>query len=628
MRTLYVLILFICFIGCNNKQKQSFKEKDKQHQAMLDSLQQVEENGEYISRGPDPEMTDEEYEAFANSLQEHLSGNANKIERYAIKRSFIRQINNQFGDVAYEEKELHIFYPNGQIKAKKKKQEYSPFLNTIKYYDENGKILSESHLDRLDNIKIQVNYKELNNIRKSDADSYIYEDHFIFHDYSEKDNQVTDKYNSLGLLVERTITNKNNKELEEYEYNQRGDLSSIQIKKYNGNSLIHQGLKCTYSYDRFDEYGNWIIRSINKIEKKSPNDYIIVEERKIIYHEEPNVYQSTNVTCREIPISNDIRAQVGFGASRGVSDGIYVCESRRYGLCMLNEQGNVINNGAVFQAIGKPSEGLIAVNKLSEWGFIDHNGSFIIEPKYDKAGDFSEGLVAVFMDKYGWGYINKNGNIAISYQFKSADKFSDGLAKVIYNNKFHYINKEGNIVITLNEDYSQCRGFSNGLAAVQRNGNWGYINKQGEEVIPCRYRSGEGRDFSEGLAAVAYEGKWGFIDTNGNTIIPFSYEAVQNFSEGYAAVNKVRYGAEQWNVIDKRGKTQNQHGTYSNFRGFSNGLAAVQNESGSWGFVDTEGQTAIPFKYFGVAEGSFSNGTAVVFQQESDKKLKPILLRK
>jgi hypothetical protein len=44
--------------------------------------------------------------------------------------------------------------------------------------------------------------------------------------------------------------------------------------------------------------------------------------------------------------------------------------------------------------------------------FIDKSGKYIIEPQFDLAGDFAEGLAAAEIGKK-WGYIDTNGSFAI-----------------------------------------------------------------------------------------------------------------------------------------------------------------------------------------------------------------------
>lgn len=70
-------------------------------------------------------------------------------------------------------------------------------------------------------------------------------------------------------------------------------------------------------------------------------------------------------------------------------------------------------------------------------GYIDKTGKFVINPQFDGAGDFSEGLARVCIGgSYPpccggkWGYIDRTGKILINPQFDYAEDFSEGLAVV------------------------------------------------------------------------------------------------------------------------------------------------------------------------------------------------------
>ena len=65
----------------------------------------------------------------------------------------------------------------------------------------------------------------------------------------------------------------------------------------------------------------------------------------------------------------------------------------------------------------------------SKYGFIDKNGKVVIEPQFDYAGAFSEGLGKVKKDGK-WGFIDKSGKVVIEPQFDSIFNFSEGLAEV------------------------------------------------------------------------------------------------------------------------------------------------------------------------------------------------------
>lgn len=133
---------------------------------------------------------------------------------------------------------------------------------------------------------------------------------------------------------------------------------------------------------------------------------------------------------------------------------------------------------------------LTYAKKDDKIGFIDTKGNWTIEPKFEKARAFNQGLAPVFVDKK-WGYIDTNGNMVIPAQFKDAETFSnDGLAPVKKNKMWGFIDKTGNMVIPDQYDISVAlfgmfqgggeKGFINGLARVKYKKQWGFINKSGQ----------------------------------------------------------------------------------------------------------------------------------------------------
>ena len=59
-------------------------------------------------------------------------------------------------------------------------------------------------------------------------------------------------------------------------------------------------------------------------------------------------------------------------------------------------------------------------------GFIDKKGNYVINPRFDDVGFFSDGLCGVKIgDK--WGFIDKKGNYVINPRFDDVGFFSDDL---------------------------------------------------------------------------------------------------------------------------------------------------------------------------------------------------------
>ena len=81
-----------------------------------------------------------------------------------------------------------------------------------------------------------------------------------------------------------------------------------------------------------------------------------------------------------------------------------------------------------------------SISLKDRYGFIDNKGQMTIEPQYDHACEFSEGLAAVQVGKK-WGFIDKGGLINIEPKYDYARLFIGGVAKVCNNGKLFLINK-------------------------------------------------------------------------------------------------------------------------------------------------------------------------------------------
>ena len=53
------------------------------------------------------------------------------------------------------------------------------------------------------------------------------------------------------------------------------------------------------------------------------------------------------------------------------------------------------------------------------------DGNVILEPIYDGAKSFSNGLAAVQNESGRWGFIDKNGRLAVDFEYTDAGYFDD-----------------------------------------------------------------------------------------------------------------------------------------------------------------------------------------------------------
>ena len=269
------------------------------------------------------------------------------------------------------------------------------------------------------------------------------------------------------------------------------------------------------------------------------------------------------------------------------------------------------------------SEGLAGVRMDGLSGFIDETGKTVITPQFDNVGlgGFSEGRAAVQVGDQ-WGYIDTKGQMVVQAQFFSAGQFHEGLAAVSIEGQGQgYIDRQGSVVIE--PKFMTAQGFSEGLAAASVMPDdtsdrikYEFIDTSGRVVIEPGFTQAVG--FSEGLAAVEVGDVWGFIDKTGHFVIEPQYELAGPFSGGLAFVAV----GEKQGFIDKGGAMVIRPQYYHSGDGFSEGLAAVCAEphdpgdwdAGPYGYVDQSGRMVIPPEFF--MASPYRDGLASVFKGE------------
>lgn len=151
---------------------------------------------------------------------------------------------------------------------------------------------------------------------------------------------------------------------------------------------------------------------------------------------------------------------------------------------------------------------LFPVSRNGKWGFVDATGTVVIEPQFDSAKDFREGLALVRLGR-DFLYVSSDGKtISVPRGALSAWSFSCGRAR-----------------------------FHDSQGAV------GYLDRSGQVVIEPQFAYGE--SFSEGIARVEVLGgapdndrRWGFIREDGTWLIPPRFTSCMSFHDGLAWVRE------------------------------------------------------------------------------------------
>lgn len=293
------------------------------------------------------------------------------------------------------------------------------------------------------------------------------------------------------------------------------------------------------------------------------------------------------------------------------------------------------------------------------YGYINETGSVVIEPKYEGAGDFHEGLAIVTLNGK-WGAINKKGEIIIPFEYDFIGNFSHGLANASKDKKYGYLNTSGQVAIPFIYDYSMpmsSKGFAFvlktrssdswgvidhsgkqviplsfqsllfnpdlNLIPAKKNSAWGFIDKRGNIVIPCIYDT-VSFFYSNGLAQVTLNKKKGFINTSGKIITPIIYD---NFVVPFKKSGMWGYAGEDWYYITPEGKpVAAGKNVYPN--SFDDGFCKVilnytegmvMNTDDGCYYISVDGKKTIPPE--GKSEpfkggGFFSDGMVSVYDEE------------
>jgi hypothetical protein len=265
------------------------------------------------------------------------------------------------------------------------------------------------------------------------------------------------------------------------------------------------------------------------------------------------------------------------------------------------------------------------INGRSRWGFIDAVGKIVIDPKFDWAEPFSEGLALVCLGSQDQkcGYINKENKFVVNPIFDGGERFSEGRAAVFKNGpagrKFGFIDTAGKLVIDYIYEEPVKRHFSDGVFAAQIGKKYFFIDQSGKKTTAKEFDYLD--DISEGLAGFCNNKKCGFVNKFGNAVIAPKYDRVGKFSEGMASVRIGNWTSGKWGYIDKTGKMVIAP-QFAEVNEYAEGYAGVSvggnMYNGNWGFIDKQGKFVINPQFKGWYP-SFRHGYAPVCANQKSR---------
>ncbi|MBK9511681.1 MAG: WG repeat-containing protein [Cytophagaceae bacterium] len=197
------------------------------------------------------------------------------------------------------------------------------------------------------------------------------------------------------------------------------------------------------------------------------------------------------------------------------------------------------------------------VKKVTKSGVVNNQNEIIIPFKYDNLSYVNLGYIATVNLKKG--LINASQEWLIdpiyedlSVSYLTSDEFS---AKMPTGWGWTNFEKKTIVPFVYNQP---VEGFENGYARVIKNNKYGLVDRDGKEIIKPQYEYL--RSFNDdGLAIFQINKKFGLIDKTNKIVAPPKYSDIDQL--GRFGLNKVAiidktdgYGARKFGMIDSKGK--------------------------------------------------------------------------
>lgn len=218
---------------------------------------------------------------------------------------------------------------------------------------------------------------------------------------------------------------------------------------------------------------------------------------------------------------------------------------------------------------------------------------FVIQPIFQEAGLFIDGVAPVKKNDK-WGFIDIEGNIIIDCLYDGAKSLGSGVVGLCFT--------EGKSYTISTTEGSRERVFYS---------EWALFDTSGIQLTDFEFH--DISKFSEGIGFLGHDNVK-MYDSAGNNLstwwLGYTGDGSPRFHEGLIAL-KTSHG---YYFYDRTGKTV-FHTGYKKARNFSEGMAAVYNHmTETWGYINKRGERIIPYTYSVVSD--FDHGYAYVSEGE------------
>jgi len=250
-------------------------------------------------------------------------------------------------------------------------------------------------------------------------------------------------------------------------------------------------------------------------------------------------------------------------------------------------------------------EGTASVLRDGKWGVARGDGTLIIPNNYERVSSFYNRIVVVRNGRELYAIDENSNRIAVAdtgiTDFKN---LSSGRIPLLSDDGWRRASADLELGAKSFEDIGM---YSDGYAAAKTGGKWGVIDLGTNWLTPPQHegivKDELGRSFNQGAVFIRNAGTVQLY-TNGNLTEEFFDDARPFSNEGYAAVMK----NGKWGFIDTDGQLKIDY-KFDDALSFSGHLAAVKVD-GYWGYININGDIVISAEFYEAK--SFSGASAPV----------------
>jgi hypothetical protein len=364
---------------------------------------------------------------------------------------------------------------------------------------------------------------------------------------------VSREFNSISGNNQWRFINKNGIEVIDDCFDQYIQHSNgyINVTKYSGYAPSRNG----FGTDP-DEYSHGIIQNNGNIVCEIKENASAFFHKKFIHISikgDQYTYFNSYVDYNGTELNNKVFSEFEYIGNTIENLGIAKLK-KNHEYVVIDDDLNIIKNLGNIEGIGEQYVifpnlygcyfyGKVCPIKLNrKWGLINEKGEFVISPKYDFIGGFTD-IKEWKLNSYGCAPVGIEINSVLKYsainsQFQEISEFlydeiclfEEGIATVRIGEKWGAMNSLGEIIVPIEFNHiSDCHnGFIEvGLGDYERFfiGHFGFFDKLGKKITKIVYESLRG--FENGFSIFKKNGFYGLLNNFGNEVIYAKYEELE-----------------------------------------------------------------------------------------------------